>query len=170
VTESEALKLWEDLRAGFVNQERLLVQIINERAWEPLGYASFVEAWNDRMQGVRLATAALKAHVVYALLDDGMEPSEAYQHLAGSGIGPRVVESLAEKKALGIPPGRASVVRSHYRSKPTERRFIHVELSPSEIAHFNALAEQSGRDMADEAAKAVRAHFRSLERRVTSAA
>ena len=59
MNESEALNLWDELKRGFVNAERVLVRIINERAWEPLGYSSFNEAWTDRMQGVRSVHASL---------------------------------------------------------------------------------------------------------------
>jgi hypothetical protein len=165
-TRVEAEALWSDLREGFVNAERIVKEIIKERAWEPLGYTSFVEAWNDRMKGVRLATDALKAHVVYALFDSGLEAQGVYEALGvGSGVSPETVRVLGKKKALGIPADFATTrVRAHDRAKPGERRRIIVELRPDEVDYFDDLCKARGRDLREESAKAIRQHFRRMER------
>jgi len=165
-TRVEAEALWSELREGFVNQERLIKQIIADRAWEPIGFTSFVEAWNARMKGIRLATDALKAHVVYALFDSGLEARGVYEALGvGSGVTPEAVRVLGEKKALGIPADFATTrVRSHERAKPGEARFLRVELRPDELDYFRDLCEARGRDVHEESAKAIRQHFRRMER------
>lgn len=67
--QKEAEALWVSLRSALVNAEAAIVEIIKTRAWEPLGYDTFAQAWNDRMRGVKLA-AACNTHIVYALLDE----------------------------------------------------------------------------------------------------
>lgn len=161
MSESDARALWDDMRSGFVRLERLIVEIVENRAWEPLGYASFAEAWNDRMQGVRLATGAVKAHVVYALLEGGSSEAEAARILSGSGVSPSSVKEIAEKRASGIP---ATLVRSHTRRKPSAAAFARVELTASELAYFRGLSEARGIDMHGEMAKAIRWWFSRIER------
>lgn len=63
----QAGDLWDSLRDNLVNAEATLAKIIETRAWEPLGYSNSLEAWNDRLKGVRLATDAMRAAVVYAM-------------------------------------------------------------------------------------------------------
>lgn len=162
---AKAEKLWSELRELFVNAEAKIKEIIETRAWEPLGYGSFAEAWNDRMAGVRLATDAARAYVVYALFDDGLDEGGVAAALPpGSGVGPSAIKALRRQRSNGVPADFA-VVREHLRAKPGEPRYVHVELSPDEYENFKAIAEKRNLNFASESAKAVRAHFRKLEAR-----
>lgn len=173
LTEAEASALWTDLRSALVNFDQALTRIIETRAWEPLGYQTFAQAWADRMRGTRLGTASMAAHVVYALIESGMGREDALLVLGpASGIGPTRFDVLARQYEAGVPadiatiapPRGGSMVRQHYRDAPSEPSTVHVPLTPSEYAHFKALAEGRGLDLATEGAKALRAHFRRLER------
>lgn len=171
LSERDALALWEELRSAMTNLDRLVRRVVETKAWEPLGYSTFSEAWSARMQGTRLGTSSMAAHVVYALIDEGMDRDTALLTLGpSSGIGPRKFDALARQRDNGVPPHLATtVVREHFREKPTAPHVIHVELSHDEWLDFRALADANGCDMADEAAKAVRSHFRAMERTVRHA-
>lgn len=176
ITEREAIALWENLRSAVTNFVDALRAVIEAKAWEPLGYSSLAEAWADRMAGTPLSSAAAQALVVYALLDEGLSQDEIVTVAGpGSGIGPKRVEVFARQKESGVPAEFASnvanrtapvltTVRAHVRARPGPPRMIHVQLENEEYYSFRAVAERRGLDLADEAAKAVRAHFRRLER------
>lgn len=50
---AQATRSWDDLRSAFTRLDEALQHIIDARAWEPLGYDSFAEAWASEMRGVR---------------------------------------------------------------------------------------------------------------------
>lgn len=176
ITEREAIALWENLRSAVTNFVDALRAVIEAKAWEPLGYSSLAEAWADRMAGTPLSSAAAQALVVYALLDEGLPQEEIVETVGvGSGIGPKRVELLARQKEVGVPPEFATnkesfanpvltAVRSHMRERPGPPRTIRVVLSDDEYQDFHNIADRRGLDVAEEALKAVRSHFRQLER------
>lgn len=166
ITTTQAESLWESLRDAFTSTEKVIVQIIESRAWEPLGFDTFAQAWTARMKGVRLATEGMRAHVAYAMFASGLSNAEA-QEAVGFSIGTEAIRRLREQSDLGVPPSLATTrVRSHDRAKPSAPETLHVRLTPGELATFRELAEVRGLDLQAEAAKAVRAHFRSLDRSV----
>ena len=42
---NEAKRLFGRLRGALLNLDSLLSEIVEAKAWEPLGYTSFAEAW-----------------------------------------------------------------------------------------------------------------------------
>lgn len=165
--EREASAMWDELRSALANFERVLAKIVETKAWEPLGYANFAEAWQDRMRGTRLATAQAAATVVYGLLDSGVKP-EAVPNVLGpsSGVGAAKVAVLARQREHGVPPALATTfVRGHYREAPAAPHVVRVELTDTEYAHFKALCDSHGLDFTTEATRAVKAHFSRMERR-----
>ncbi|WP_072689345.1 hypothetical protein [Rhodococcus marinonascens] len=164
LTATQAAAMWSDLRGHFVNAERKIIEIIEARAWEPLGFESFAEAWASKMAGVRLATDEVRAHVVYAMFDGGMDDEQINANLGvGSGVSDRQVKVLRRQRSNGVPVSLAStVVRSHYRRRPSEPRTIRVELHSAEYARYVAIAKDLERDVADIATEAVRLAFGEL--------
>ena len=164
LTKAQAEALWDSLRDAFANVEARIIEVIETRAWIPLGYATFPEAWNDRMKGFRLATEGLKAHVVYAMFADGQSDEEIITALGGQ-VGDQAVARLREQRVMGVPAGVATTrVRSHDRALPGEAEKLHVTLTHGEITYYKDLCDALGLDRNDEAATAIRAHFRRLER------
>lgn len=166
ITESEAEALWVEVRDSLTSLDRAVSRIIETRAWEALGYESFGQAWRVRMSGVRLSGAPLQAAIVYQLLEEGADRDSILSTLgAGSGVGRSVVDTLTRQRDAGVPSRLASiVVRQHVRALPSAPRFIHVEVTTDEMEQFQAIAERRNLDVRDEALKAIRAHFRRLER------
>lgn len=164
LTPAQATKLWSDLRGHFVNAEKKIIEIIEARAWEPLGFESFAEAWASKMEGVRLATDEVRAHVVYAMFSDGLSDEQINERLGvGSGVTDRQVKHLRRQKSNGVPPSLASTrVRSHVRRNPSAPRTIHVELHSTEYARYQEIAKALDRDVADIALEAIRHAFEEL--------
>lgn len=159
MTKKTARKLFDDLRSGFINQERLIKEIISTKAWEDLGYETFVDAWNVEMKGVPLATEGLRAHVVYAMFDEGLNTDEVISSLGvGSRVGPRSVEVLKRQHRNGVPAALATTrVREHdRRTPPDEPRTVHVRLTPDEYASLKALAAHQDTDPAEVVAELIR--------------
>lgn len=158
---NRAEALFNQLADALNNAERTIIEIIKTKAWEPLGYATFAEAWDDRLAGIRLATGAMRAHVVYALLEDGLTAEQAS---ATSGVGIGNVDFFDEQRRDGVPPHLASYhrVRSHARSNPSEPRVLRLTFSAEELDRLKSRAKGEGWDLEDEARKAVRAHFAKM--------
>lgn len=156
----EARELWDKVREGFASAEEGLKRIIETKAWEPLGYASFAEAWRHELNHVRLTTDYLKAQVVYAFLDQGLTASDIGDRIP---VDRDAIDSLVRQRDNGVPADFARV-RTHFRKRPSEAHVAHVPLKPSELTTFRQLCESRGVAFEKEAAKGLRAHFRSFDR------
>lgn len=157
----DAETLWNDLRSALVNAEQAIIKIIETKAWEPLGYDTFSQAWNDRMKGVKLA-ALCTPHIVYAMLD---EKTPVTKVAAATGHSTETVKLLQRQKRNGVPPQMATTrVRSHDRARPRAPFMLVLELTNAEIENYKALCGAKNLDVKTEALKAVRAHFAKLER------
>ena len=161
ISRADAEALWASLREAFVNVERQIIEIIETKAWLPIGYSTFSEAWDARMDGVILPTRQIKAHVVYAMLGEGRNPEEIAANVLG--VGDRFVEQQRSRLAEGLGPG-THTVRQHVRRSPGEAENLRVRLTHGEIEYINDLCKALGRDRDEEAAQALRAHFKRLER------
>lgn len=128
-----------EIRAGFVNIERKTIELIEMRGWVALGYRTFEQMWNDRLRGIRIATDAMKAHVVYALLDTATPEGAA----ASTGISAEIIDAVADQKANGIPP-KLAIVRRHERQLPTPPDEIHIEVSRAEYLAWSRMAKRRG--------------------------
>jgi hypothetical protein len=153
-----ALKFWSDLRSHFVNAENTIREIIEHRAWEPLGYVTFAEAWSSQMADVALAEE-IRPHVVYQMLSEGVNADDIA--LAVKGVGPKTVELLASQRRNGVPPGMASV-RAHYRRPACAPSHIRIDVGSTMLAEYHRAALIDGRSVEDIAKEAVRERFSEL--------
>lgn len=163
LTKDTASNLWDELRDGFLYIEKTIIRIIEAKAWEPLGYATFTEAWADRMDGVRLA-GEVRAHVVYTMLAEG-EAVEAISTKTGIGTGS--VKDLRRQKSNGVPPEAATLVRQHTRGHQRPPYRLIVEFTPDEREQFVESCKRFDLDLHAEATEAVRAHFARLAQLTT---
>ena len=118
-----AEKLWGQLATSLLATEKLITQIIHDKAWEPLGYHSFTEAWAARMADTRLG-GELRAHVVYAMLREGSTPENVAAAI--NGISHRVAEQLADEMAAGVPASSAGQRRRPRDPSPFKTVFVPV--------------------------------------------
>src|SRR5690606_27033644 len=107
--------LWGQLAEGLESADQAVRLIVRNRAWEPLGYGSFTEAWNDRLKHITLATDALKAQVLYVLYDEGVSEDEAATLVKG--VGPENAKAVKRQKISNVPVEQVRV-REFVRSRP----------------------------------------------------
>lgn len=161
LTRAQAVELWGRLRQHFVNAAQAVEEIIEARAWEPLGYGSFAEAWNAQMGDVTLAVE-VRPHVVYQMLTEGYD----YDAVAAAvkGVGRDRAESLDRQRRNGVPARDASmtVVRSHRRKLPSVAGTIHVPVGPIALRRYQEIAEKRETTVEAIAAEAIAAKFGEL--------
>lgn len=159
LTVEQASALWDSLRDAFTNLHDAIRRTIEAKAWRPLGYETFTQAWDDRMKGMPLANA-VKPYVIYAMLDEG----QSIEDITGAtNWGADQVGRAAEDYRYGIPPEGATVVRRHFRRAPGAPSRVHIEFPAHEYERIAGIATAQGRDVAAEARAAVLAHFERLE-------
>lgn len=165
-TKKQADQLWSSLSSALVKAGDAIQKIVQARAWEPLGYSSFAEAWADRMSGVPLA-AEMRAHVVYQMFADGLDDDQVAEAVgAGSGVGPASIANFRRERSNGVPPdlarGRTTHVNEHYRKPPRPPQFFHVQFDPDEYDGFKALAKKYDLDIQKFTENAIRTAFGEL--------
>ena len=159
MTRQEAEALWSELREALVNAEAKLIEIIETRAWLPLGYATFVDAWNARMHGFRFMGDVVKAHVVYTMIDEGRTDA---QIVRATDIGESVVANIREQKNDNVPAPLVHV-KAFVRTPPSPPDTLHVHLGPAKLARLKELTG-GGRIMETETVRAIDALIRRLEK------
>ena len=140
ISKKRAEALWDDLRSALELSEEKIAEIVKARAWEPLGYGSFVECWADRLSGLKLA-GEIRAVVVYQMFDEGATVTEVESAVAG--VGATEVNRLKAAHSKKLSPKSAaafSTVREHPRRKPSAPRFVRAELSPDELESVKSAA------------------------------
>lgn len=157
----EAEALWLKLATGFIMCEEAITSIIENKAWLPLGYATFAEAWRDRMSEIRLAVE-LNGHVVFALFDDGLTDMEIATIVKGIGV--QNAANLRSQKSSGVLAGQAIPTRGARPKKyPPSRDFaLHLEFTPDEIAEWKAIALDNGFDLKQTAIGWIRGNMAAL--------
>ena len=141
ISKKRAEALWDDLRSALELSEEKIAEIVEARAWEPLGYESFADCWADRLSGLRLY-GEIRAVVVFQMFDEGASVSEVADAVAEMGAveGKRLKQAHTKKMS---PKSAAvfSTVRQHTRKAPSGRRFVRAELSPDELAAVKSAAD-----------------------------
>ena len=159
---ARAEKLWERLHSSLFDFQATLIEIIDTKAWEPLGYESFSKAWIEKMADITIG-AELLGHVVYELLDEELAVEEVVDVLKG--VGPERVERFAEEKAAGVPAAEATgttVVRRHRRSLPGKPSHLHIEVDSATLKRWQRIAKKRGVTVQAVALPAVAAAFDGL--------
>ena len=158
VSVAEAGKLWGELRQHFANAENTIQAIVEQKAWEPLGYNSFAEAWAAEMSNLTLPSE-VRPHVVYQMLAEGWEPVDIAD--AVKGVGPQTAEAFARQKRNGVPPNHA-VVREHYRRPAAPPSHIRISVGATMLGEYHRIALAVNQSVEEIALEAVRERFREL--------
>lgn len=160
LSKAKAAALWDKLRANFLDQELILKEIISERAWEPLGYQTFADAWNAKMSHVTLF-AEFRPHVVYQLLAEGSSPEDVAASVRG--IGPESAEFLDRQRKSGLAADEAStVVREHNRKLPSPDDTLHVKVGKTWLTEYRRIAKRLDLNVEQVAKQAIAARFKEL--------
>lgn len=143
MNQREAQAVWNRLRGLLLGAEQALEEIVQTRAWEPLGYPTFAEAWKTELKGVRL-TGVIQHKAVYALFDSGATVEEVQEAVAG--VGPVVAEKIKGCYDKGIDAEDAErivSVRSYKRAVTSPQSRIMIEnLSEDQIADLRKVADE----------------------------
>lgn len=168
ITKAEAEKLWRGLADAFESADKKIKCIIDTRAWEPLGYDNFIDAWNERIGNKTTLGTLAKAHVVWAFFDGGATEADVVKAI---GVGDETASRWARERKAGVPASAASptrpkanatTVRQHERAKPSQAHTVKVELTPEEYKDFTAQAKAAGVTLEGLAANALRNYFNAL--------
>jgi len=158
LTKQQASTMWDALRDHFTNAAEAIRKIIEARAWEPLGYVSFAEAWNTEMREVKLAKE-IQAHVVYQLLEERV-PLQDIADMVG-GVGPAIAESLARQRNNGVPADCA-VVSEHLRRRARPAGTLHIQIGATMLYEYRRIAALNGDSVEEIAREAIRERFAQI--------
>ena len=172
---NEAMRLWDQLRMGLFLVEDTIQKIIEQKAWEPLGYESFFEAWDDKMSDISLAKE-IQIRAVYQMLAEGVDADRIAMSVKG--IGPATLENIKRERQSGTPPELATglpprpprskasnkpvYVPPHFREKPSPDSVIKIDVGPTMFAEYARIAKRLGRSVPDIAKEAIEAKFAEL--------
>lgn len=151
IDKSTAHKMWERLRGSLLDAQSSIEEIITHKAWEPLGYETFQEAWEDRLSDVKLS-GVMRATVVLAMFDQGATEIEVATTVAG--VGPVRAKAYKQAHRAKLTPKMAELhaekmvtVKPYTRSLPERRNALRVEgFHDDEIQAWNRIAEELGVD------------------------
>lgn len=158
LSKRQATVLWDKLRDSFLSATDAIKAIIASKAWEPIGYSSFAQAWREEMKGIPLA-GEVRVHVVYQLLEESV-PLQDIADMVG-GVGPVLAESLARQKHHGVP-AEAAVVREHVRRKPRPADTIHIKVGATMLHEYRRIAAVAGESVEDISLEGIREKFAGL--------
>ena len=157
IDHSTALQLWDGLKSNLLGAQEAIEEIVKTKAWEPLGFATFHEAWSERMSGVKLA-GAMEATVVYALFEAGATDVDVA--LSVDGVGPKRAKAYAQAHGAGLPVAAAeghvarmlrplkpgeTLIPAHIRGAAKRKNSIRMEgFTDDEIQTWKRDAEEKG--------------------------
>lgn len=160
LSRDRAAQMWENLRNALLLTEESIREIVRLRAWEPLGYDSFLSAWTDLMRDVPLASQCLKAAVIYAMFDQGAGDQEVA--LAVHQAGPRTVREMRRNHQLNVPPSLVRV-KSFERRHPSPPQTVKFALPASQYADLTTRAAEENVTLG-ELARALVLNYFGLDR------
>lgn len=160
MTPEEAQRLWDSLKALLTDTREAIQEIIKTRAWEPLGFKTFSDAWKANMSEIELARE-LRPYVVYQLLSEGRSTDDVAD--AVKGVGPETAEELDRQRRNGVP-AEFAVVRKHFRRKPCQPDTIHLKIGKTMLAEYQRISAVVGAGVEDIAKEAISQRFAELAR------
>lgn len=150
ISVNDAQKLVNILRSHLTLAEDALQELIEEKAWEPLGYSSFRAMWQAELADVVELTSLTRAVILYELIDEANEELGHADRLLGVDKG--FIDAVKDAHSRGLTSGQAAVhgdavtvVRQHTRKpRGTQSRVSVSGLSPSELDYFKVMAKKFG--------------------------
>lgn len=154
ISKKKAETLWSDLRGNLLAAQDNISKIIATKAWEPLGYDTFTEAWTDRLGDLKLH-GELRAVVVYAMFDEGATTADVTVSMAG--VGPSTAKALKQAHGKGLDAkdahtiSNASQRRDRRTTGPNKPRTVFVSLTPADYARLEQAAANTRQTVSDTA-------------------
>jgi hypothetical protein len=154
-TTERAEELWSAAHQCLLDLQGVIVTIIAERAWEPLGYTTFADAWKDRMADITMAPE-IRPYVVYQMFKEDRSPDQVAEMVKG--VSPAVAAILQRQQQMGVPPDKAST-RNAKPISESPYATLFIRLSRDTLTRWRVLAEQRGTTLEDFAFNATAAAF-----------
>lgn len=153
ISKKQANELWGSLRSNLLAAQDNIRQIIATKAWEPLGYDTFTEAWADRLADLKLY-GELRAVVVYEMFNDGSTTNDVCAAMAG--VGPTTAKNLKLAHDKGLDPAAAHTIsKSADRHRPgsdkDKPKTVFVRLNADDHAALTRLAADQDATVSDTA-------------------
>lgn len=152
-------QLWQDLRTGLLNIEQNIKTIIAEKAWEPLGYESFTEAWSARLADVTIAPE-LRAHVVFEMFREGSTPDEVAA--AMKGVGRDSADAFKSQMENGVPAELATG-RTRPNTEPLPFVTVFVPVPRDKSLTWKRIAKRNKVTLAEVALAALEKAIKAME-------
>lgn len=159
-TKKNAEKIWSRLKVNLLAADDLIQEIIENKLWKPLGYDTFIEAWTEKMRGVKLAEVTT-ARIIYQAFDEGATDMD----IVGSGLTSNDSEVLQARRAhdLGVDAEHAPTlmrsrkkahieydkdsdrlkVSSHERRVPSAQANVHMSFPRSKYEAWAEYAKEN---------------------------
>lgn len=154
ISKKKAETLWSDLRTNLLDAQDNISKIIATKAWEPLGYDTFTEAWTDRLGDLKLY-GELRAVVVYAMFDEGATTADVTVSM--SGVGPATAKALKQAHGKGLEAKDANTRskigerRDMSTADPDKPRTVFVRMNADDYARLERAAANTSQTVSDAA-------------------
>lgn len=134
---TRALELWDQLRTGFLWSTDTIEEIIHNRSWEPLSYATFFDAWEEKMADIELAKH-LNVRLVVQFLEEGVDEDRILDSVKG--LGPVTIANIKRERAIGVPADKVRgtgprptyekpvFVNAHIKDSAGQRKNVTIEV------------------------------------------
>lgn len=137
---TEAEVLWGRLDTLLSNLFETISEIIDTKAWEPLGFSSFTEAWDSTDKRKWSFAQDVKNLVVYHMISEGKSDAEIAELI--NDYGPPRVGNLRRQRKAGFPPEKANPYADPTKTvkvKPFVRRppGVTMNIPPVTLSDFD---------------------------------
>lgn len=162
ISKQEAEALWARLNEALVNVETVIRDILAAKAWEPLGYSTFGEAWLTYYPDGTSLAGQLRTDVLYQLFAEGASDLEAEQVIAGKPTTTRrrrqVVRDTRAQFEAGVPSDQVHL----HRNPVARHETVTVALGTLLGRKYHAKAQAQGKTLADVARDLLAAWYEAV--------
>lgn len=154
ISMNEAQRLLNTLRKHLTLAEDALQTLIEEKAWEPLGYATFREMWQEEIAEFVELNSLIRAVILFEMIDEANEELGHADQLLDTS--PDFVQAVKDAHARGLNAGDAAthadltVVRQHTRKpRGSQTRVTVTGLDGAQIDYYKGMAKKFGVKQSD---------------------
>jgi hypothetical protein len=167
LTKKQAQAMWDRVWQTLSDHEAAIREVIDKKAWLPLGFETFADAWFGLNHNDISLARELRPHVVVQLLSEGLTEDEVAD--AVKGIGPELAARINKERKAGVPADQMSLVKQH--SRLTRPHTLHIYVGAEQMEEFHRIVTSLGypsTHVLAVALEAVEKRFRALANELSS--
>lgn len=148
ITKTYVEKLIKEAAQGLVTFEENIHEIIRVRAWNILGYDSFIDLWNDRFPNTKL-NVSIRGVVIDQMFQDGATDREVSK---ATKVTVEDVKHVRRKRELGMSPVEAGRGVGRDRPSPVtvkETFYWSLPVDRNDNKRFVDARKKKGRKLTD---------------------